>query len=200
MSQFQILSATPQSPRLPALSSLPAFHDETLQNFLQTINPLQHIPVLGQAYREVSHTKISNSAQLAGHIAIGAAVGGPIGAAAGAGVFVLEHLVPGVFRFVGKLFSSGKSSNQATDIPKLKLTGVVDKAPAPELPATRHNQKIVPQLSNSQFERLFSSFAATPDNTNHPLVPQDLSSVITANLDKYRKLQHLASPAASASY
>ncbi len=167
-------------------------------SLLDTVNPLQQIPGVGQAYRAATHTHISNGSQLAGHVAIGGMIAGPIGAAAGAGVFVLEHLVPGVFRFIGKLFSAGKTANQPAETPQLKLSGGQHGAPAASSSAIVPDHKIVPQLSNAQFESLFSDFGTAPKSPNGKTVPQDLSAVITANLDKYRKLQHIVSQPATA--
>ncbi len=171
--------------------------ESVFASLLNTVNPLQQVPGIGQAYRAATHTHVSNGAQLAGHVAIGGAIAGPIGAAAGAGVFVLEHLVPGVFRFIGKLFSSGHTSNQPSESPQLKLTSQQSTS---GLPAKTASHKILPQLSSSQFESLFSTFGAKASSSSKP-VPQDVSAIITANLDKYRKSQQVVSaPVAAPAY
>lgn len=72
---------------------------------LDTVNPLQHVPGVSQAYRAVTKDKISEGAKLAGHIGLGAAVGGPVGAAIGAGVFLIESVF-------GALFGGGKKGDE----------------------------------------------------------------------------------------
>ena len=72
---------------------------------LDTVNPLQHVPGVSEAYRAVTKDKISEGAKLAGHIGFGAALGGPVGAVIGAGVFVIEGVI-------GALFGRGKKSSE----------------------------------------------------------------------------------------
>ena len=72
---------------------------------LDTVNPLQHVPGVSQAYRAVTKDKISEGAKLAGHIGLGAAVGGPVGAAIGAGVFLIESVF-------GAIFGGGKKGGE----------------------------------------------------------------------------------------
>ncbi len=56
-------------------------------DFLDIINPLQHIPIISTIYRHITGDEIGAVAQVAG----GALFGGPIGAAAGAASAVIEH-------------------------------------------------------------------------------------------------------------
>lgn len=72
---------------------------------LDTVNPLHHVPGVSQAYRAVTNDKISEGAKLAGHVGLGAAVGGPVGAAIGAGVFLIESVF-------GTLFGGGKKGGE----------------------------------------------------------------------------------------
>lgn len=72
---------------------------------LDTVNPLQHVPGVSQAYRAITKDKISGGAKLAGHVGLGAAVGGPVGAAVGAGVFLIEKVF-------GAIFGGGKKSSE----------------------------------------------------------------------------------------
>lgn len=72
---------------------------------LDTVNPLQHVPGVSEAYRAVTKDKISEGAKLAGHIGFGAALGGPVGAVIGAGVFVIEGVI-------GALFGRGKKGSE----------------------------------------------------------------------------------------
>ena len=72
---------------------------------LDTVNPLQHVPGVSQAYRAVTKDKISEGAKFAGHVGLGAAVGGPVGAAIGAGVYLVESLF-------GAIFGGGKKGGE----------------------------------------------------------------------------------------
>jgi len=56
-------------------------------DFLDIINPLQHIPIISTIYRHITGDEIGAVAQVAG----GALFGGPIGAAAGVASAVIEH-------------------------------------------------------------------------------------------------------------
>lgn len=60
----------------------PSFWD-----FLDVINPLQHIPIINTLYREISGDQIGVAARLAG----GTLFGGPIGLAAASANLMLEH-------------------------------------------------------------------------------------------------------------
>ncbi|MDY0030255.1 MAG: hypothetical protein RBR86_09975 [Pseudobdellovibrionaceae bacterium] len=56
-------------------------------DFLDIINPLQHIPIISTIYRHITGDEIGAVAQVAG----GALFGGAIGAAAGVASAVIEH-------------------------------------------------------------------------------------------------------------
>lgn len=167
---------------------------ETFDKILSAINPIQQIPGAAQAYQAVTHDKGSVWAQFAGHVGIGAAIAGPIGAAAGAGVFALEHLVPGVFRTLGHLFSTGHSAREASPAPAIKIgasvTGttaataantphitpvipVADATPGPAQPFRAlkgTNGTALPQLTTAQFEALFNHFGPATAASNVPPV------------------------------
>jgi len=56
-------------------------------DFLDIINPLQHIPIVSSVYRAITGDKIGPAAEVLG----GALFGGPIGAAAGVASAVITH-------------------------------------------------------------------------------------------------------------
>ncbi|MGK2285384.1 hypothetical protein [Pedomonas sp. V897] len=76
---------------------------------VDTVNPLQHVPVVSQAYRAVTKDKISDGAKFAGHVGLGAAVAGPVGAAVGVGVYLIEGLF-------GALFGGSKGKKGGEDL------------------------------------------------------------------------------------
>src|SRR5689334_8031360 len=80
-----------QNPRLDAaVSGAPDVYDAggslfgkdglTFKDLLDTVNPLQQLPIIGSIYRELSGDTISTASRLAG----GALIGGPIGLLAAA--------------------------------------------------------------------------------------------------------------------
>ncbi len=172
---------------------------------VDALNPLQQIPGVGQAYRKMTGDKSSNGAQLAGHVAIGAAVAGPIGMAVGAGVFVLEKALPGVFNTIGKLFSSGKNSDSPADMPAIlgeqKSSATTPRRPLIEgldnRPGTKSARSPLqktpqasPNMSMAQFDALMQSIGAQPIETSKSSNSNsDVAALIQSNLDKYRRAQ-----------
>ncbi len=59
----------------PPARSASFFGDGSFRSILEAVNPLQHLPVIGNLYREAT----GESAPLAARLAVGAATGGPIG-------------------------------------------------------------------------------------------------------------------------
>lgn len=91
--QNQMAYATPPETRFednPAKSDEFKFFGEdgfSFLDFVDVINPLQHIPVVSTAYRSITGDEIDPGSRLAG----GTLFGGPIGLAASAFNVVLEH-------------------------------------------------------------------------------------------------------------
>lgn len=79
-STFGMALRESQAPAAP--SSGPDFGD-----FLDMINPLQHIPLVNLVYRGLTGDTIGGAAQVVG----GALYGGPIGAVAGVASAIVEH-------------------------------------------------------------------------------------------------------------
>ncbi len=83
--------ATVAKPPSPGTGS--AFGDDglTFGDVLDVINPLHHIPLLGNIYRKVSGDSIAPAARIGG----GALFGGPLGAAVAAATVVVASLARG---------------------------------------------------------------------------------------------------------
>ena len=62
-------------------------------DFLDTINPLQQLPIIGSIYRAVTGDEISSQAHYAGSALYGMALGGPIGMGAMVGLAIAEDVV-----------------------------------------------------------------------------------------------------------
>jgi hypothetical protein len=210
MSQAVLAAARTQVPRpqpIEVIAKNSKSDTSAFETMIDALNPLQQIPGVGQAYRNVSGDKSSNGAQLAGHVAIGAALGGPIGAGIGAGVFVLEKALPGVFNAIGKLFSSGKNSDSPADMPNIvgeaKSSAAAPRRPLIEgldarpgsksarLPLPKIGQAATPNMSMAQFDALMQSIGAQPiDAASTPAkASNDVAALIQSNLDKYRRQQ-----------
>lgn len=63
----------------------------SFKDVLDSVNPLQQLPVVGSLYRSISGDSISTASQLAG----GAIFGGPIGLALAAGGALFEAIIGG---------------------------------------------------------------------------------------------------------
>jgi hypothetical protein len=64
----------------------------TFRQVLSALNPLQYLPVIGTIYRAVTGDQIPETLRTVGSIVVGALTGGPIGAAIGAGIAVVEKI------------------------------------------------------------------------------------------------------------
>ncbi|HNQ91296.1 MAG TPA: hypothetical protein PKI93_00020 [Alphaproteobacteria bacterium] len=82
-------------------------------DFLDIINPLQHIPIVGTIYRHITGDEIGPVAQVLG----GAVFGGPVGAATGLASAIVTHETgKDVGDAVAGLFSSDHSGLDGTTI------------------------------------------------------------------------------------
>jgi hypothetical protein len=121
------ISAAPAQPRINNSIVVEAKRNSaqegTFATLLDAANPLQHVPGISHAYQALTKDKISPGASLAGKVAIGGAVAGPIGMAVGAGVFVVERVIPGVFKAIGRLFGAGggEGSTGQAKAPAIRL-------------------------------------------------------------------------------
>jgi hypothetical protein len=80
-------------------------------DFLDMINPLQHIPIIGQAYRAITGDVIKPIAEVIG----GGIFGGPVGAATGAASAMIEGQVgEDIKQAFSGIFSSEKNYNDTT--------------------------------------------------------------------------------------
>jgi len=189
-------------------------------DMLDTLNPLQHIPIVGQIYRSVTGDTASNQSRLAGKVVAGAAIAGPIGAAAGAGLFVVDKLFDGI----GRLFGGGKTSAQpavqarapqAVPVPLAKagampagaVAGTATSGAAAASPALLPQARgTLPNLNSAQFTALMQSFgqSAAADQTRGAATlgseqkrdEQDFSARMSENLRKLQDMKQVDTTAA----
>jgi len=126
-------------PDVPDISFRELWKDKqkgfTFSDFLDIVNPLQHLPVIGTIYRAVTGDTISLGARLFG----GALYGGPIGVMGEAALAAADQAVGGdpgrkFVAFVGELFDGG-SDSAAAEVAKVETaaggaTGQADPAVA----------------------------------------------------------------------
>lgn len=148
---------------------------------IDVANPLQHVPLVGDVYREMTGDKISDGARLGGHVAIGAIAGGPVGAIIGAGVFVIEKLFGGggKVRQTEQAGFSLRSEDRAAADALARSGGVRKTNP---LAAGR------PQMSSSEFAALIASFQPAKPGADEKR-GGDLRDRMLVNLEKMDALK-----------
>jgi len=139
---------------------------EFLENLLDIINPLQHIPGVSTIYRALSGDEIAAPARIIG----GALFGGPIGLASATGNMLLEEasgrdLAGHVLALVGGL----------SEAPEVAATAFTPPAPqaAIDLVAADGDLKTVPGLASA-------AVPAAPAANITPPAPQAAASMATA--------------------
>ncbi|MTI45891.1 hypothetical protein JM93_00476 [Roseibium hamelinense] len=95
-------------------------------DFLDVINPLQHIPVVSNVYRAVTNDQISDSARYAGHALYGMAFGGPIGLGAMLGYSVGETAVAKMAAQPGGLEETPSGPAPAPESSEATIAAAVD--------------------------------------------------------------------------
>lgn len=153
----------------------------SFDDLVDTINPLQHIPVVSTLYREMTGDDLSPQARMAG----GAIYGGPIG-------FVTSMIDSAIDAITGddigghiyaSLFGESKTAKDpaqakltAADTnvtipppPDIAMTGSIAKATTPSTKPAKADQappSALPQLSPEAFSALLGSFSdpASADN------------------------------------
>lgn len=189
-------------------------------DLIDTLNPLQHIPVVSEAYRGVTGDVISPQARIAG----GALWGGPIGLVASvASLAIGGNGEDGIGdRIYASLFGESGDAEvalAAAETPEATTQETNDKlvtasVAAPTIPAERAPQvaqmktaatpesgKPIPRMSPAAFQALVGSFAAPsrPDGgaaeaSAESAGPRtDLASAMLDALDKYEAMK-TASP------
>lgn len=100
-------------------------------DFLDVINPLQHIPLVNVAYRKLTGDEIKSAPQVLG----GALFGGPAGAAGGLFNVIIQEETGRDIADNALGFFSGKTpqwKKKLADNPEKRLAGVLAGAPPPE--------------------------------------------------------------------
>lgn len=146
-------------------------------DLIDTLNPLQHIPVVGEIYREITGDKIAPQARVAG----GTLYGGPIGAVAsvmslaisgngekGAGDSLLAAVLGNENEAAPAMQTASAENPAATEEVPLTTASILPQRPAPApapasarnaAPAAEAATPLMPKLSPEAFDALLGSFA-----------------------------------------
>jgi len=133
-----------------------ATNSMSFSDLVDTINPLQHIPVVSTFYRELTGDQISNQARIAG----GALYGGPIG-------------------FVASMVNSAIDLATGNDLGGHLTAGLFDEKPTAATPATQTaaNASLV---TGSLMPKAPTVAAATPTPAPTPPAPSTATATATA--------------------
>ena len=157
----------------------------TFGDFLDLINPLQHLPVISTIYRAISGDEISRGSRILG----GALFGGPIGLAVAVVNTAVEQAtgkdIGALALAVFDADEPGAGDPPATAIaadavpddiapslspePLVAKTAALDNTDTPPDPRGAANGYVAPELSEQQRALLLSSVGLTPDG--RPLAP-----------------------------
>ena len=123
----------------------------TFGDFLDTINPLQHLPIVGTIYRALTGDELAPGARLAG----GALFGGPIGAATAVANLAVEEIAgQDIGATVLAAFTGDETPAAPVQVAALSPTAAATDA------ATADGTR--PQLSPTAFEALMRSVELSP--------------------------------------
>lgn len=141
-------------------------------DILDVINPLQHIPIVNNLYREATGDTIGVAARLAG----GTLFGGPLGLIASAANCILEESTG--HDVGGHMIALFRDEDPAATGTGTALAATEEKAPAPEAQAARLEESM-PQQSQvlaaaAQPEAKVSDSKATDATRAQPLIMPDL--------------------------
>ncbi len=169
--------------------------DGFLATLLDVINPLQHMPVVGSLYREITGDEISQAASIAG----GALFGGPIGLASATANAIFEQASGNdLMGHAVALFTDGAhdpllQADAGDAVPNAtEQTQVAALAPLPEPPGTfvvagqpplaAHARQAAPALDRPVPERPVTQQATTPQPSEPAATPVSASAETDAFL------------------
>ncbi len=184
-----------------------AHSEVSFNDLVDTLNPLQHIPVISEIYRSLTGDTISPQARVAG----GTLYGGPLGLVASiVSLAIAGNGEDGVGDRVFASLTGGAAEKPAAAEPQIALvsadTGPQETAslaasepppaaPRPALPTLESAQQPLPRLSSEAFTALIGSFgdpvSGTADENEDTGLrpPGDLASAMQQALDKYDALK-----------
>jgi hypothetical protein len=107
-------------------------------DFIDVINPLQHIPGIGELYRSVTNDEISDNARKAGNALYGFALGGPVGLGA-----MLAY------NEVGDRLNSGPETPISQPVEVAEAAPASDPAPATDIPVPLRKPVVAPTAADA---------------------------------------------------
>lgn len=178
----------------------------TFGDVIDTLNPLQHIPMISEIYRGLTGDRISAHARIAG----GTLWGGPFGLVAS--VASLAIAGNGEDGLGDKVYASLFGDDQSGKAPAMLVAERTEAAPAPPRETELTTASIatplsprqgqaepldtqpLPRLSPEAFQALIGSFAdpagvEAAASTSETGQPADLASAMLDALDKYQAMK-----------
>ncbi|WP_068418060.1 hypothetical protein [Labrenzia sp. OB1] len=162
--------------RRPVTTANQAVGSFNFGDFLDVINPLQHIPGIAELYRSVTNDRISDDARKAGNAFYGFALGGPIGLGA-----MLAYSAAGD-RVSGSGEENKPADTQVSGPPQ--MPGVTKTSDAGNIPVPARKPDLTPDTAPGGADSpqgagndnvLGQKVASTAETINPPLV---LASVL----------------------
>ena len=159
----------------------------SFDDFLDTINPLQHLPVVSTLYRELTGDQIEPAARIVG----GAVYGGPLGAGLALADTIFEEVTGANAGGHIMAWLKGTEAEEA-----VASTAPVSETSPPRQPMANLSPEILTTLaSTSARETVEEEIGNSTVNlgTNNPLVdansgPIDISAAMSAALERYSAL------------
>ncbi|MCE8000781.1 MAG: hypothetical protein HEP70_18155 [Rhodobiaceae bacterium] len=171
----------------------------SFNDFLDMINPLQHLPVVSTLYREMTGDEMEPAARIVG----GAIYGGPIGAGISVAEAVLEQATGDDLG--GHVMSMLQGADSPQTIAAATSPSTARQArPSAAIPAETLNTQVntpLPSLSAEAFNALLTSPEETihePPTREHAAIEREQSGVAAAMalaLDQYDVLKLVDEPA-----
>lgn len=169
----------------------------TSDDFIDLINPLQHIPVVGHIYRAVTGDQLSQEASVIG----GALFGGPMGMIASTVNALIEHEATSPAIQPQQVAQTAQASkNEAYEVAQMMPRPIITPpAVTPPKPEPRGDEPYVlgPDSYQSATEMpsdapSFPSVPVAPeDQQKHDLILELFGSGLSSAHDDYRKMQAL---------
>ncbi|POF30117.1 hypothetical protein [Roseibium marinum] len=188
-----------------ALSAEQAGGNFSFGDFLDVINPLQHIPGIAELYRSVTNDRISDDARKAGNAFYGFALGGPVGLGA-----MLAYSAAGD-RWAGSADENEPANLQVADASK--VPGVTESSETDGIPVPARKPELTPEAApevapgvtdSPQGARtgdlLGQKVASIAEKSNPPLVLSNLLSKEVSSASAGKASAAAGTGASSVSY
>lgn len=133
-----VMDGSPNKAARSGLSSKTENSAFSFGDFIDVINPLQHIPGIAELYRSVTNDEISDNARKAGNALYGFALGGPVGLGA-----MLAY------NEVGDRLNGGSVTPVSQPVEVAEAAPATEPAPATDVPVPLRKPVIAPAATGA---------------------------------------------------